>query len=79
MVTLQIRGGRKDKIRPGDIVGALTANAEISGDQIGKISIGDKTSFVAVQRNLAKPALCTLSEGKIKGRKYRASALGLQS
>ena len=79
MVTLQIRGGRKDKIRPGDIVGALTANAEISGDQIGKISIGDKTSFVAVQRNLAKPALGTLSEGKIKGRKYRASVLGLQS
>lgn len=79
MVTLQIRGGRKDKIRPGDIVGALTANAEITGDQIGKISIGDKTSFVAVQRNLAKPALGTLSEGKIKGRKYRASVLGLQS
>ena len=79
MITLQIRGGRKDKIRPGDIVGALTANSEIAGDHIGKISVGDKTSYVAVRNNLAKPALRTIAAGKIKGRKYRASLLGLPS
>ena len=76
MVTLQIRSGRKEKIRPGDILGALTANSGLSGDQIGKITIGDKTSFVAVKREIAKLALRTVSDGKIKGRKYRATLLG---
>ena len=76
MVTLQIRGGRKEKIRPGDILGALTANSGLSGDQIGKITIGDKTSFVAVKREIARLALRTVSDGKIKGKKYRATLLG---
>ena len=76
MVTLQIRSGRKEKIRPGDILGALTANSGLSGDQIGKITIGDKTSFVAVKRGIARLALRTVSDGKIKGKKYRATLLG---
>ena len=75
MVTLQIRSGRKEKIRPGDILGALTANSGLSGDQIGKITIGDKTSFVAVKREIAQLALRTVCDGKIKGKKTRATLL----
>lgn len=72
MVSLCINGGRKDKVRPGDILGALTANSSIPGKQIGKIDIFDYFSFVAVERSIAKQALTILSDGKIKGRKFRA-------
>jgi ATP-independent RNA helicase DbpA len=71
MVTLCINGGRKDKVRPGDILGALTAGKQLPGKQIGKIDILDQVAFVAVERPIAKQALKILSEGKIKGRKYR--------
>lgn len=75
MVTLCINGGRKDKVRAGDILGALTANTRISGKQIGKIDIFDNLAFVAVERPVAKQALKILSEGKIKGRKFRVRKL----
>ena len=75
MVTLSINGGRKDKVRAGDILGALTANAKIPGKQIGKIDIADKVAYVAVERQVAKQALQTLSEGKIKARKFRVRKL----
>ncbi|MFT5220847.1 MAG: ATP-independent RNA helicase DbpA [Planctomycetota bacterium] len=76
MVTIAINGGRKDKIRPGDILGALTAGDSLNGKQIGKIDIFDKNAYVAVQRPAAKQALRILSEGKIKGRKFRIRKLG---
>jgi ATP-dependent RNA helicase DbpA len=76
MVTLQINGGRKDKIRAGDILGALTANTTLPGKQIGKIDIFDKLAYVAIERPIAKQALKILSEGKIKGRKFRVRKLG---
>lgn len=76
MVTLQISGGRKDKIRAGDILGALTANTTLPGKQIGRIDIFDKLAYVAVDRPIAKQALKILSEGKIKGRKFRVRKLG---
>ena len=75
MATLLINGGRKDKIRAGDILGALTANQKLQGKDIGKIDIFDKLSYVAVARPLAKQALKILSEGKIKGRKLRVRKL----
>jgi ATP-independent RNA helicase DbpA len=71
MVTLCINGGRKDKVRPGDILGALTANKQLPGKLIGKIDIFDHVAFVAVERPIAKQALKVLAEGKIKGRKFR--------
>ncbi len=76
MVTLQISAGRKDKIRAGDILGALTANTTLPGKQIGKIDIFEKLAYVAVERPIAKQALKILSEGKIKGRKFRVRKLG---
>ncbi len=75
MVTLCIIGGRKDKVRAGDILGALTANTSLPGKQIGKIDIFDKLAYVAVERPIAKQAMKVLSEGKIKGRKFRVRKL----
>jgi len=75
MVTLVINGGRKEKVRAGDILGALTANKQFPAKQIGKIDIFDHQVFVAVDRPIAKQALKVLSEGKIKGRKFKVRKL----
>ncbi len=75
MVTLCINGGRKNKVRAGDILGALTANTHLPGKQIGKIDIFDNLAYVAVERPIAKQALKILSEGKIKGRRFRVRKL----
>jgi len=75
MVTISINGGRKNKVRAGDILGALTADKLISAKLIGKIDIFDNIAFVAVERPIAKQALRVLSEGKIKGKKFRARKL----
>ena len=48
MATLQILGGRKEKIRPGDVLGALTGDAGFEGSQIGKINVTDMVTYVAV-------------------------------
>jgi ATP-independent RNA helicase DbpA len=74
--TLSIGGGRKDKLRPGDILGALTGETGLAGDQVGKIQVQDQFSYVAVRRGQAKAALKRLSDGKIKGRSYRVRMLG---
>jgi len=72
METLYISGGRKDKVRPGDILGALTGEAGgLKGEHIGKIEIHDKFSYVAVSRKVAHLAVERLGNGKIKGRKFR--------
>ena len=75
MVTLVISGGRKDKVRAGDLLGALTASDVIAGAQIGKIDIFDHLAYVAVERPISKQALKLLSEGKIKGRKFKVRKL----
>lgn len=75
MITLCIHAGRKNKVRAGDILGALTKNTDLPGKHIGKIDIFDTLAYVAIERDKAKQALKILSEGKIKGRKYRARRL----
>ncbi|PSJ46185.1 ATP-dependent RNA helicase DbpA [Zobellella endophytica] len=72
MVTLCIAGGRKIKIRAGDILGALTGEAGIAGSQVGKIDITEMQSYVAVHRDAARQALKHLQQGKIKGRSVKA-------
>ena len=64
--------GRKNKIRPGDIVGALTATKEIAGNQIGSIQVQDFTSYVAVPRTLADRAVEILRQRPLKGKPARA-------
>ncbi|MDC8784321.1 ATP-dependent RNA helicase DbpA [Roseateles koreensis] len=71
MDTLQILGGRKEKIRPGDILGALTGEAGFKSEQIGKINITEFHSYVAVARDIAREAVKRLSNGKLKGRKVK--------
>ena len=72
MVTIQIDAGRKNKIRPGDLLGALTGDAGLSGSQVGKIDIFDLSSYVAVDQQLVRKALNYLASGKVKGRSIRA-------
>lgn len=75
MVTLLVNGGRKEKLRAGDLLGALTASGELAGTQIGKITLFDKIAYVAIEQRMAKLALAILAEGKIKGRKFRVRRL----
>jgi ATP-independent RNA helicase DbpA len=75
MVTLNIDGGKKDKVRPGDIIGALTKEAGLPFEKIGKIDIFEFCAYVAVHQSIAKQALQHLQDGKIKGRKFRARKL----
>ena len=71
MVTLRIDGGKKQKIRPGDILGALTGENGIAGKQVGKIQVANSWAYVAVNREVAKAALKKLQDGKLKGRSVR--------
>ena len=71
MSTLFISGGRKDKIRPGDILGALTGDMKIPVEAVGKIQIMDINSYVAIDSKLAKEVVRKMQDGKIKGRKFR--------
>jgi ATP-independent RNA helicase DbpA len=75
MVTLQILGGRKEKIRPGDVLGALTGDAGFASSQIGKINVTEFSTYVAVERSIAKEALRKLDGGKVKGKKIKARSL----
>jgi len=75
MSTLHIWGGRKDKIRPGDILGALTGELGLSAQDVGKIEIHDRLCYVAVTAELARKAAHDLNEGQIKGRKFKVVVL----
>lgn len=75
MVTLQIDAGKKQKLRPGDILGALTGDDGIEGAEVGKIKIVSNRSYVAVSRRAVKAAVAKLQNGKLKGRSYRVRLL----
>jgi ATP-independent RNA helicase DbpA len=75
MATLCIFAGRKEKMRPGDILGALTGEGGFAGSDIGKIDILDRVSFVAIRSDLSELALKGILAGKIKGKKVRAILL----
>ena len=75
MTTLLILGGRKDKIRPADVLGALTGEAGFAREQVGKITVTDQTTYVAVERAIAREAVRRLSAGKLKGKKVKVRAL----
>ena len=75
MKTLVIDAGRQDKLRPGDILGALTGDAGLSAKDIGKIDVYVTRAYVAISRSLATKALDRLRAGKIKGRNFRVRPL----
>lgn len=68
MITLQILGGRKQKIRAGDVLGALTGAGGLQGKQVGKIEINEHASYVAVERECARQAQDRLRHAGVKGR-----------
>jgi ATP-independent RNA helicase DbpA len=71
MATLRIDAGRSDKLRPGDVVGALTGDAGLDASAIGKIDVFATRSYVAITRHQADKALSKLQAGRIKGRNFR--------
>jgi ATP-independent RNA helicase DbpA len=73
MVTICIEGGRKDKLRPTDILGALTGEGGLVGADVGKIDIFDIRAYVAVKSHVAPKALKRLQAGQIKGRRFRVT------
>jgi len=75
MTTIKISGGRKNKLRPGDLLGALTAAGGVAGNAVGSIDLFDTVSYVAVRNAQAKRAQQQLANRPIKGRKYRARLL----
>lgn len=75
MMTIQIIGGRKEKIRAGDVMGAMCADFGYSREQIGKISVNDFSTYVAVDRKIASAACAKLNGGKVKGKTVKARLL----
>jgi ATP-independent RNA helicase DbpA len=75
MKTLKISGGKKNKLRPGDILGALTKEAGIEGQYIGKINVFDFHSYVAIHKQQAEAAQRRLDTAKIKNRNFRMKIL----
>jgi len=72
MATIQIIGGRKEKIRAGDVLGALTGDMGYARTQIGKINVNDFSTYVAVDRAIAAQATQRLNSGRVKGKSVKA-------
>ena len=75
MMTLHIQGGRKEKIRPGDVLGALTADLGYTREQVGKINVNEWSTYVAVERGIAQQAASRLNAGRIKGKSVKVRVL----
>jgi ATP-independent RNA helicase DbpA len=75
MVTLQFAGGRKEKIRAGDVLGALTGDAGFAREQVGKINVNDFSTYVAMDRAVAHEAARRLNAGRVKGKSVKVRVL----
>lgn len=71
MKTLYINGGKKDKVRPGDILGAMVNEAGLTAAQVGNITILERQTYVAVESAMVEQTVARLNAGKIKGRKFK--------
>ena len=65
-------GGRKEKIRAGDVLGALTGDTGYTREQVGKINVNDFSTYVAVDRAIAAQAASRLNSGRVKGKSVKA-------
>jgi len=72
MVTIQIIGGRKEKIRAGDVLGALTGDMGYVREQVGKINVNEFSTYVAVERGIAEQVVSRLNAGRVKGKSVKA-------
>jgi ATP-independent RNA helicase DbpA len=75
MGSLRIEGGKKNKLRPGDILGALTAGKKLAGAKVGTITIFDFHSLVAIERSSLDMAFEVLAHEAIKGRRFKVRKL----
>ena len=75
MATLQIVGGRKEKIRAGDVLGALTGDCGYTREQVGKINVNEFSTYVAVDRRIAQDAVHKLANGRVKGKVVKVRLL----
>jgi ATP-independent RNA helicase DbpA len=69
MTTIHINGGRKNKLRPGDLLGALTADGGVPGDSVGSIDLFDTRSYVAIR----KKSFAAAGESANQGQKVSGS------
>ena len=76
MVTLNIAGGKKDKLRPGDLLGALTKDAGFAASDVGKISVFEFQTYVGLRWEIAQQAFRKLSRGNIKGKNFKMRLIG---
>ena len=72
MATIQIIGGRKEKIRAGDVLGALTGDMGYVREQVGKINVNEFSTYVAVERAIAPQVVQRLNTGRVKGKSVKA-------
>ena len=75
MATLHIQGGRKEKIRPGDVLGALTADLGYTREQVGKITVNEFSTYVGVVRSIGQEAAGRLNATQIKGKGVKVRVL----
>src|SRR5690554_646200 len=75
MMTLLVLGGKKAKLRAGDLLGALTGDGGLTREQVGKIQITDQVSYIALDRNIARRVFPRLRNVPIKGRPQRMKLL----
>ena len=75
--TLLLLSGRKDKLRKGDVLGALVKDGSIPADAIGQIDLAAKTCAVAVATEYADRALAHVQRGRLKNKRVRAVLLGV--
>ncbi|MGZ5270232.1 MAG: ATP-dependent RNA helicase DbpA [Ramlibacter sp.] len=75
MATLHLQGGRKEKIRAGDVLGALTKDLGYTREQVGKIDVNEFSTYVAVERAIAPQVAARLNAGKVKGRSVKVRVL----
>ena len=68
MVRLFINLGKKQNIRPGDILGAIAGETGMPGSLIGTIDMFDKYTFVEVPREYARDVIQVMKDAKIKGK-----------
>lgn len=76
-VTLVVDAGRQDKLRPGDLLGALTGGAGLASSAVGKIDTFATRTYVAIARDAVAQARSGLRAGKIKGRNFRVRELAI--
>jgi ATP-independent RNA helicase DbpA len=76
MVTFLVEGGKQDKLRAGDLLGALTKDIGLPGDAVGKIDLGPSRTYVAIKSEHADAALAGMKARKIKGKTFRVWRLG---